>query len=91
VRIDGSESNVWPYTSRHRSVEGRTLAITVVVKGDAERVRAALVTRSDADWSAVAGDAAVGESPWRPARSAARFSYAAGDDPAAGHWIESAY
>jgi peptide/nickel transport system substrate-binding protein len=50
VRIDGSESNVWPYTSRHRSVEGRTLVITVVVKGDAERVRLDILTApADAD------------------------------------------
>lgn len=89
VRVDAG-SYVWPYTSRTRSVEGRTLAINVVVVADADDVRRALVA-GDADWGAVAGDADVGESPWRPARGAARFTYVATGDPGAGRWVESTY
>jgi hypothetical protein len=91
VRIDDTESYVWPYTSRSRSVEGRTLAINVVVRADADRVRTAFTARSDADWHGVAGDADVGAQPWRPARGSARFTYVAPGDPAAGRWVEPTY
>lgn len=64
VAPDGTSSYVWPYTGRIRSVEGRTLALNVVVRGDAERVRRALVDRSDANWSAVDPNGTVEVSPW---------------------------
>jgi hypothetical protein len=93
VALEDTEGYVWPYTSRSRSVEGRTLAITVVVRADSARVRQALESRSDVDWAPVAADAdvTVGDSPWRPARGAARFTYVAGETPATGRWVESTY
>ncbi|QZP36772.1 hypothetical protein [Halobaculum magnesiiphilum] len=49
-------SHLWPYTSRTRSIEGRTLAINVVVRADPEELRTALVDRSDGNWTEVEGD-----------------------------------
>jgi len=49
----GDGNAIWPYTSRSRSVHGRTLAINVVVVGDEDRVRRALTRRSDANWTDV--------------------------------------
>jgi hypothetical protein len=62
VEPTGTGSVVWPYTSRSRSAEGRTLAVNVVVVGEPAAVRRALTDRSDANWTAVDGDADVGES-----------------------------
>ena len=41
---------LWPYTSRSRSVAGRTLAINVIVDAPPERVVRVLTQRTDADW-----------------------------------------
>jgi len=50
--IEPVESNdtLWPYTSRSRSVTGRTLAINVIVDAPPERVVRVLTRRTDADW-----------------------------------------
>jgi len=66
---------------------GRTLALNVVVRGEPDRVRRALEDRSGVDWTATEGDAeapvegvdGVDESPWRPARGAARHTYVTPD------------
>ncbi|MFC7228796.1 hypothetical protein ACFQML_15420 [Salinirubellus salinus] len=70
-----SESRLWPYTSRSPSVEGRTLALNVLVRGSPERVRAAL---TDAD------------SRWRPAHGSVRYTYVVGPD-GTGEWRPSDY
>lgn len=98
-------SSLWPYTSRSRSVEGRTLAINVVVHGDPERVRRTLTRRTDADWDRTAGDDARdadtepaeaieiddGGIEWRPARGAARYTYVVGPEAADGRWVRESY
>ena len=96
VSPDGTASYVWPYTSRSRSVEGRTLALNVVVRGTPERVRRVLEARSEADWTAVEGDADVGtdsvvDSPWNRARGAARYTYVTSDPRSAGEWVRAEY
>ncbi|MFC7134386.1 MULTISPECIES: hypothetical protein [Salinibaculum] len=50
VQPDPGGSYLWPYTSRERSPEGRTLATNLVVHGDDERVRRVLTERSALDW-----------------------------------------
>lgn len=45
------ENVLWPYTSKRRAVEGRTLAINVIVHGDADRLRYYLSERTDATWN----------------------------------------
>lgn len=91
VRPGGTASYVWPYTSRVRSVEGRTLALNVIVHGEPERIRRALERRSDANWTVVEGDVVADESPWRPVRGAARYTYVGSDRDRAGRWVEAEY
>ena len=45
-----STSEIWPYTSRAKSVDSATLPINVVVLADAEVVRNVLILRPDARW-----------------------------------------
>lgn len=91
VQPDGTRSYVWPYTSRSRSVGGRTLAINVVVHGNASEVQRALLNRSEGNWTGIDGDAAVGNPAWRPARGAARYTYVASDQDAGGRWTAPEY
>ena len=98
-------SALWPYTSRSRSVEGRTLAINVVVHGDPVAVRRALARRTDADWDRTAGedtrDADVEPVEaveingtgvkWRPARGAARYTYVTEPGRSHGEWDRERY
>ena len=67
------------------------LALDVVVRGDPERVRRVLETRSGADWNATSSEGRVTESLWAPARGAARYTYVATDADGSGRWVASAY
>jgi hypothetical protein len=91
VAPDGTSSYVWPYTSRSRSVAGRTLALNVVVLGDAERVRRALVARSDANWNSATQNATIQLSPWQPAHGSVRYTYVTPNRTATGRWLPAAY
>ena len=91
VSPDGTNSYVWPYTSRSQSVSGRTLALNVVVLGDSERVRRVLATGSDANWSATNRNTSVRISPWRRAHGSVRYTYVAPDQNASGRWIPADY
>jgi len=91
VSPDGTESYVWPYTSRSRSVDGRTLALNVVVLGEPDRVRRAFVGRSDADWAGVDRNATVDVSPWRPTHGSVRYSYVGADREGSGEWVAPGY
>ncbi|WP_049981811.1 hypothetical protein [Halolamina rubra] len=91
VSPDGTESYVWPYTSRRRATAGRTLALNVVVHGDPDRVRRAFVDRSDANWTTVGANATVDVSPWRPAHGSVRYSYVSPDAAGNGGWVAPAY
>lgn len=51
LRPSEAESYVWPYTSRSRSIEGRTLALNVVIVGTPEDVRSILMDRSELEWT----------------------------------------
>lgn len=48
---DENGTAIWPYTSRTRSFEGRTLAINVIVYGEPDDVRDALRRQTDAEWN----------------------------------------
>ncbi|MFC7138648.1 hypothetical protein ACFQMA_02210 [Halosimplex aquaticum] len=91
VRPRDAGSYLWPYTSRRRSVDGRTLALNVVVLGEPDRVRRALERRSDANWSGAESDAAIGETPWRHASGATRYTYVTDAPGAEGQWVEATY
>ncbi|UIP00257.1 hypothetical protein Hbl1158_02485 [Halobaculum sp. CBA1158] len=93
VSPEWTDNALWPYTSQTLSVDGRTLAINVVVRTDAETLNTALVDRSEGNWTEVEGDEAVAadSSPWRPARGAARYTYVAPDRNASGTWVRADY
>ncbi len=88
------DTYVWPYTSRSRSIEGRTLALNVVIVGAPSEVRSVLTDRSELEWSAADDDESLEEprsvSPWRAARGAARYTYVGSRD-GSGKWVESDY
>ncbi|WP_049985300.1 hypothetical protein [Halobellus rufus] len=62
LRPSEAESYVWPYTSRSRSVDGRTLALNVVIVGTPEDVRAILTDRSELEWTEADEDHGVNSS-----------------------------
>jgi hypothetical protein len=96
IAVDG-EHDLWPYTSRSRSVEGRTLAINVVFRADGDRVRTALTSRTDGDWRPVDGEPDtdpefardVPTRDWEDAHGSDRYSYFAGPD--GGEWVEPSF
>lgn len=51
IRPTGAEGYLWPYTSRSRSVDGRTLALNVVIVGSPDDVRVILRDRSELEWT----------------------------------------
>jgi hypothetical protein len=58
------ESRLWPYTSKRRSTDGKTLAINVLIRGDTARARQVLTREAAVDWERAnvaepSGDASV--------------------------------
>ncbi|ACM55740.1 hypothetical protein [Halorubrum lacusprofundi] len=95
ITVDG-DYRLWPYTSRDTSVEGRTLAINVLVHADAETTRHAIERRTGTDWeeteeaeAAATADAdqvlALVERDWADAHSSDRYSYM--EEPDRGVWL----
>ena len=94
-------SDLWPYTSRSRSVDGRTLAVNVVIRGDPAAVEAALTDRSDLGFEELPEDEAEAEDDtyrlhinessvdWDDAHGSTRYSYIAGDD--GGGWMDESF
>ena len=97
IEVDG-EYELWPYTSRTESVDGRTLAINVVFHDDGDSVREALETGQDTDWAEtdeeetdadpdLVRDIVVRE--WDDAHGSDRYSYFAGPD--GGQWVDESF
>ncbi|WP_144906270.1 hypothetical protein [Halobellus captivus] len=61
IRPAEAESYVWPYTSRSHSVEGRTLALNVVIVGTPDDVRTILMDRSELEWTTADEDHSVND------------------------------
>ncbi|MDS0295622.1 hypothetical protein [Halogeometricum luteum] len=93
IQPEETGTQVWPYTSRSRSVTGRTLALNVLIVGDPDRTRMALERRAETNWTAVVDDdnATISESEWQPARGASRYTYVTVDPNITGRWFESEY
>ncbi|VTT86895.1 hypothetical protein DM2_2933 [Halorubrum sp. DM2] len=100
IAVDG-EYRLWPYTSRSRSVEGRTLAINVVFHADAATTRAAIEGDPTANWEETEPDEAASTADdddqvrefvardWRDAHSSLRYSYVEG--PSGGAWLTETF
>lgn len=97
-------SYVWPYTSRERSTDERTLAINLVVHGSDDRVQRALVAQDELEWEevdpeteAAAGEPNVSAEPndgirWDDAHGSTRYTYVdAGPHDEQAGWIEADY
>jgi len=89
---------VWPYTSKTESVEGRTLAINVVFRDDAETVRGALEARGDAEWRETDEEETDAEPDlvrdivvrdWDDAHGSTRYTYFGG--PSGGAWVTESF
>lgn len=91
VAPDGADSYIWPYTSRSRSIAERTLAVNVVVHGEAEQVRRIFMDRTDVTWTAADPNVTVDVSPWRPAHGSVRYTYLTSSRNATGRWVPAAY
>lgn len=104
VQPEDGGSYVWPYTSRERSTEGRTLAINVIIHGEDERVQQALVDQSELEWEetepeeedaeADTYEVAVEEGTidWDDAHGSTRYTYF-DTEPQGGEamWVEESY
>ncbi len=98
IAVEG-DYDLWPYTSRSRSVGGRTLAINVVFHDDADAVREALTAQPETDWEEtdeLETDAdpglvadAVTETDWEDAHGSVRYSYFEGSD--GGEWVDETF
>ncbi|WP_049928344.1 hypothetical protein [Halopiger goleimassiliensis] len=51
-----NDSYIWPYTSRDRSTDERTLAINLLIHGSDERVRQALEDQAELEWETLDSD-----------------------------------
>lgn len=104
VQPEEDGSYLWPYTSRERSTDGRTLAINLIVHGSDEQVRQALEDRTELEWEETdpeEGDAEAdtyevnvedGGFEWDDAHGSTRYVYV-DTEPHGGEgvWIEESY
>ncbi|ELY93861.1 hypothetical protein C483_04259 [Natrialba hulunbeirensis JCM 10989] len=94
-------SYVWPYTSRDRSIDERTLAINLIVHGPDEQVQQTLVDQEELEWEEL--DLEAEEEPemyedaddsirWDDAHGSTRYTYV-DTEPHGGQpvWIEESY
>ena len=99
IEVDG-DYRLWPYTSRSRTIDGRTLAINVVFHADAAETRAAIEGDRAGGWEQTAPDEAAAtvddDQPpefvgrdWEDAPSSIRYSYVRG--PTGGEWLTETF
>ena len=91
VTVNDSEARLWPYTSRQRDVETRTLPINVVVTTDLSTTRRVLAADEDRTWTTddPEGEAVVLEGSgvaWSETTGADRYTYVETDE--GGRWID---
>ncbi|NHN43114.1 hypothetical protein G9C85_15965 [Halorubellus sp. JP-L1] len=95
VAPDATGSQLWPYTSRSRSVDGRTLAVNVVIVGPPATVERALADRTGANWTTAEEHQTTpvvdDPSPWTAARGSTRYTYVVPADANGGQWVDASY
>lgn len=97
-------SYLWPYTSRGRSSDGRTLAINLLIHGSDERVHQALVDRTELEWEETDPDERDAETDtyeitadedaieWDDADGSTRYTYFdTTPRGGGGYWVEESY
>lgn len=50
IQPENNGSYLWPYTSRSKTINERTLAINLIIMGDDDRVKRALTEQTSLDW-----------------------------------------
>lgn len=104
VQPEAGGSYIWPYTSREHSTDGRTLAINVIIHGDDDRIRQALVDQSELEWEETEPDeqdaepdtyeiiAEDGTIEWDDAHGSTRYTYFdTGPHGGNGVWVDESY
>lgn len=104
VQPEEEGSYVWPYTSRERSTDGRTLAINVIIHGPDERVQQALVDQSELEWEETDPEEEGAEEEtyevtteegtieWEDAHGSTRYTYFDTEPRGGGAmWVEESY
>ena len=101
IQPEENGSYVWPYTSRARSTDERTLALNLFVHGDDERVLQALVDQDDLEWEELDPEQADEEEiyedtedqiQWDDAHGSTRYTYVdAGPHDEEAAWIDETY
>jgi len=96
-----NETTMWPYTSKARSFEGRTLAINVVIRGDPAAVERHFRERARGNWTETdenESDVDLVERPlngtataWAGAGGARRYVYMRTGDQLEGVWLTESY
>jgi hypothetical protein len=91
VTVADSEARLWPYTSRRREFDTRTLPINVVVENDLGTTRRVLAAEDNRSWET---DAPEGEAvvlngsgvTWSETTGADRYTYVGTDE--GGYWMD---
>jgi len=80
---------IWPYTSRERSLSGRTLAINVIIHGDDERVFRALTEQTSLEWrDSIQADPDAENATFNGTSVDATGNATAGDESTPGRTVE---
>lgn len=101
VQPEDNGSYIWPYTSRDRSTDERTLAINLLIHGSDERVQRTLAAQEDLEWEETDPEAedepedyedAGDPIQWDDAHGSTRYTYIDTEPHGSeGVWIEESY
>ncbi|MXV64026.1 hypothetical protein GS429_18545 [Natronorubrum sp. JWXQ-INN-674] len=101
IQPEENGSYIWPYTSRDRSVDERTLAINLIVHGPDDRVQRTLVAQEELEWEELdpeaedepeAYEGADDSIQWDDAHGSTRYTYVdTGPHGDEGVWIQESY
>lgn len=91
VSVDNQEERLWPYTSRQRDFQTRTLPINVIITEDAGTTRQVLAADEQTGWTAknAEGEAVTLNGSgvvWSESEGATRYTYVQNTD--GGEWID---
>ena len=102
VAVGSDGDRLWPYTSRARSFESRTLVLNVIVMADPKTVERRLDSRAGRNWTTSSRTTLLPDtdgpfepervdSPWRSAHGSVRYTYAETGKAGDGEWLKQRY